>query len=75
MVSCWLRGVDLRWRGELRPTVTFAVACCYLVVEKMRIFVVDNVPECTEKKNCLSGDRSFFVKKFSACTHRSRECM
>ena len=43
----------------MRPPVAFAVAFCHLVAEKMRQLMVGTVPECTEKKNCLSGDRTY----------------
>ena len=61
--------------GGLVPPVVFDVACCHLVAEKMRQSVVVSVPECTDKYNCLSVNRSFFVEKFSSCTHISRECL
>ena len=59
----------------MRPPVAFDVVCCHLVAYTTRQSVAGTVPKCIDKKNCLSGDRSFCVDTFSACTHRSRECI
>ena len=58
--------------GGLIPPVSFTVACCRLVVEKMRQFIVGTVPEYIKKNNCLSDYCSFFVNKVLAFTNHSR---
>ena len=41
----------------------FTVACCLLMVDKMRKFIVGTVPECIDKNTFLSGDCSFLSTK------------
>ena len=56
-----------KWRGGLGHLVAFAAACFHLVVDKMRQFVVSNVPECTEKKNIIG--RSLILSENSQLVH------